>query len=222
MNQGNTGEVLFSHKVPVKGIKIVIKEDFYRSYLKKRFPNEYLDIGHLCALNNKNCLYPELGFIFEQVRRNMEYGVDSELYYESKIAEILFMVARKNDTQWRAPRERSLNKEDFEALNRVKKIIEKQLVDPPKIAELAFLTGTSTTKLQQDFKAAFGCTIHDCLQKNRMVAALRKIDSTDDPLYLISREVGFKNPSRFAEVFKLTYGMTPTEYRMSRKSSING
>jgi AraC-like DNA-binding protein len=216
MNQGNTGEVRFSHKVPVKGLKIVIREGFYRSYLKKRFPNEYLDIGCLFALNNKNYPDPELGLIFEQVRRNMGYGVDSELYYESKTAEILFTVAGKNSAMWRPFRKHPLSKEDFIAVTRVREIIETRLSDPPKISELAFLTGTSVTKLQQDFKAAFGHTIHGYLQKNRMASALRKIEGTDDPMYVISQGVGFKNPSRLTELFKRTYGMTPKEYRKAK------
>jgi AraC-like DNA-binding protein len=216
MNQGNTGEVRFSHKVPVKGLKIVIREDFYRSYLKKRFPNEYLDIGYLFTLNNKNYPHPELGLIFEQVRRNMGYGVDSELYYESKMAEILFTVAGKNSARWQPFRKRLLSKEDFIAVTRVREIIETQLSDPPQISELAFLTGTSVTKLQQDFKAAFGHTIHGYLQKNRMASALRKIECTDDPLYVISQGVGFKKPSRLTEIFKRTYGMTPKEYRKTK------
>jgi AraC-like DNA-binding protein len=86
-----------------------------------------------------------------------------------------------------------------------------------KIAELARLTGRCTTKLQNDFKAAFGCTVHGYLQQARMAAALSKIADTEIPLYEISCEIGFKQPSRFTEIFRRTYGVTPTEYRSTAK-----
>jgi AraC-like DNA-binding protein len=213
MNQGNSGEVFFSPSVPVKGVKIVIRENFYRSYLNRRFPNDHLNVDHLSNMNNKNCHNPELAFIFAQIRRNMTCGIDSELYYESKITEILFALCGKDAAEWQPRRQRRLNEDDFEAVGRARDIIEARLASPPKISELAFLTGTSATKLQNDFKTAFGCTVHEYLQKKRLALALRKIENTDAPLYVISREIGFRNPSRFSEVFKLACGVTPTEYR---------
>jgi AraC-like DNA-binding protein len=215
MNQGSSGEIFFSHSVPIRGIKIIIREDFYQSYLKQRFPNDLLNVGRLSRMNNKSCPDPELRFIFEQIRRNMLYGADSELYYESKMAEILFMLSAKDAGEWLPRRQHRLKKDDFEAMSRAKDIIAARISSPPKLSELAFLTGTSVTKLQNDFKAAFGCTVHEYLQKKRMTSALHKIENTDLPLYAISREIGFKNPSRFTEVFKHTYGLTPTEYRQS-------
>ncbi|MDR2179186.1 MAG: AraC family transcriptional regulator [Synergistaceae bacterium] len=213
MNQGNSGEIFFSHTVPIKGVRIIIQEEFYQSYLKQRFPNDYLNVDHLFSMNNKNWPSPELRFIFEQVRRNMSYGTDSELYYESKMAEILFVLSAENSGRWLPRRQNRLKQDDFEAVSRVKDIVATQLSSPPKLSELAFLTGTSVTKLQNDFKTAFGCTIHEYLQKNRMTSALYKIENPDIPLYTISQEIGFKNPSRFSEIFKHTYGVTPTEYR---------
>jgi len=49
--------------------------------------------------------------------------------------------------------------------------------------------------------------------KARMEEALHRIDSSDEPIYVISKSVGCKNPSRFAELFKKAYGLTPLEYR---------
>jgi AraC-like DNA-binding protein len=46
-----------------------------------------------------------------------------------------------------------------------------------------------------------------------MTEALAKVENTDEPLYAIARDIGCKNPSRFSELFKKTYGVTPTEYR---------
>jgi AraC-like DNA-binding protein len=48
-----------------------------------------------------------------------------------------------------------------------------------------------------------------------MAEALSKMADAGIPLYAISRAVGFKQPSRFTEIFRRTYGITPSEYRNS-------
>ncbi|MDR1509665.1 MAG: helix-turn-helix transcriptional regulator, partial [Synergistaceae bacterium] len=63
-----------------------------------------------------------------------------------------------------------------------------------------------------DFKAVYGCTIHEYSQRIRMTEALRKIENSDEPLYSISRGVGYKHPGHFAAVFRNIYGVTPSEY----------
>jgi AraC-like DNA-binding protein len=217
LNQGKNGELVFSPNVPVKGIRIVVREKFYQAYLKNHFPQEPLDIGRLFTLNNTSCLNPELRLVFGQIRQNVEAGVTSGLYYESKITEILYLITAKDIAAHRAHRKlnlgRSLTQEDFEAVRRVKAIIGERLSDSPTIRELASLSGTSAAKLQNDFKAAYGETIHAYVQKVRMAEALNKVGNTDEPLCAIARDIGCKNPSRFSELFKRTYGVTPTEYR---------
>jgi YesN/AraC family two-component response regulator len=46
--------------------------------------------------------------------------------------------------------------------------------------------------------------------------ALPRIERSDDPLCVIAREIGYKNPSRFTEIFKKTDGVTPKEYRKGK------
>jgi transcriptional regulator GlxA family with amidase domain len=103
----------------------------------------------------------------------------------------------------------------MKAMNMAKAMIDGRISDAPKVTELARLTGRCATKLQNDFRTAFGCTIHDYVQKARMTEALSKMADAGIPLYAISRAVGFKQPSRFTEIFRRTYGISPSEYRNS-------
>ncbi|MFP3155029.1 AraC family transcriptional regulator [Lachnospiraceae bacterium ZAX-1] len=215
LNQGKAGELIFSPDVPIKGIRILIREEFYQSYLKTRFPKDSLATDDIALLNNVNCTNPGLQLIFGQIKRSIESGVDSELYYESKIAEILYFITAQNtDCPLRKMCEqRILSQTDMTAVNRVKEMIHERISDSIKISELVFITGTSAAKLQNDFKTAFGSTIHKYLQSRRMDIALLEIENTDKPLQIIAQEIGIKKPSHFSEIFKRTYGMTPMEYR---------
>jgi AraC-like DNA-binding protein len=215
LNSGNAGELVFLSEKPIRGIRILVFEEFYHHDIKQRFPHDRLDIEDLAKYANQNYTNPSTQIIFSQIKRSMEAGVMSELYYESKIAELLFMISSKDDTIISPLQEdkHRLTNAGLLLINKVKTIIDGNLYRTPKIPELSQLVKVSPAKLQIDFQRATGCTIHNYVQKARMKEALWKIENTDEPLYEIAKSVGCKNPSRFAELFKDTFGVLPSKYR---------
>lgn len=219
LNTGNAGELIFLPDVPVKGIRIIVLEEFYHNDLKNRFPYDNLNIDNLKQSNSQNYSDPALQLIFAQIKKSMELGIISELYYESKIAELLFLISSKK-SHIISPIQNikhKLTNNDILTVNTAKSMIDNNLLHTPRISDLAKFTNVSPAKLQIDFQSAFNCTIHEYVQKVRMQEALQKIENTDEPFYMIAKEVGCKNPSRFAEIFKYTFGILPSEYRNSHK-----
>ena len=53
-----------------------------------------------------------------------------------------------------------------------------------------------------------------CVIRERMLKAQQLIRETSRSLIEIALEVGYTNPSHFAQVFRRTAGMAPTEFRM--------
>jgi AraC-like DNA-binding protein len=219
LNTGEMGELVFSPDVPVKGIRIIVREEFYNGDLKERFPFDNLNIDNIKQLTNQNHSNPELQLIFNQIKKGIEVGIRSELFYESKISELLFLIASKNSNIFLQAQnnKHKLTNNDLFLVNKAKAMIDNNLSRNPKISDLAKFTNISAAKLQLDFQSAFNCTIHDYVQKARMGEALRMIENTDDPLKKIAKEVGCKNPSRFAEIFKFTFGVLPRDYRNSHR-----
>jgi AraC-like DNA-binding protein len=219
LNTGKAGELVFLSDIPVKGIRIVVFEGFYNCNLKQRFPCDILNIDSLIQFNNQNHPNPALQLIFSQIKESMELGIMSELYYESKITELLFLATAKNNNIILSIQSdsRKLKNRDLLIVNKARSTIDNNLLHTPNISELAKLSDISPTKLQIDFQIAFGCTIHDYVQKARMSDALQRIENTDDPLYQIARNIGLKNASHFAEIFKNTFGVIPSEYRNLHK-----
>jgi AraC-like DNA-binding protein len=150
-----------------------------------------------------------------QIRRGMDNGETSEMYYEAKVLELLFLQSKSSTTGTG----RKLSDDDVRAVNAVKQILCSRFRDCPKISELAVMTGTSASKLQRDFKTAFGMTIHECLWKTRMAKALELMETSDAPICAIALEVGCRKAGRFSEVFKKTYGVLPTDYKRSQSST---
>jgi AraC-like DNA-binding protein len=211
--EGAGGELIFLPDIPVQGIRIVIDEDFYRllqsDIFSQVFPNP-IDSGITSETTAND---PELRLVFGQIKRALERKFSQELYYKNKITEIIYLLAHVESAK-NGQKENSKHflSADIAALDRVRNIIETQISDPPRMAELAKLANASETKLHSDFKTVYDCTIHDYSQKIRMTEALRKIENSDEPIYSIAQSIGYKHPGHFAAIFRNTYGVTPSEY----------
>jgi transcriptional regulator GlxA family with amidase domain len=213
------GELVFTPHIPINGIRVIVFEKFYKDIMERYFPADAQDILNFAGLNGIASSNPMLRLVFGQIRQSMELGIDSKMYYENKVSEILFLIALRECLDSKpARRPRALSHEDVTAVNAAKRIMDEHICDSPKITELAALTNTSAAKLQNDFQTAFGCTLHGYVKRVRLKAALQKIDDSGEPLYKIAKSVGCKNPGHFSELFKQEFGVTPSEYRNAKNS----
>ena len=206
-------ELIFLPDIPVRGVRIVIDEDFFRSLQASIFSKVFPGPGDSDITLGTDAHDPELPLIFGQIKRTMKREFAQELYYENKITEVIYLLAHtefaKNKQKENS---KHLSSADIIYMDNIVNIIKTQISSPPTIAELAKLANASEAKLHSDFKTAYGCTIHEYSQRIRMVEALRKIENSDEPLYSIAKGVGYKHPGHFAAIFKNTYGITPSEY----------
>ena len=67
------------------------------------------------------------------------------------------------------------------------------------------------------FKRTYGTTIVNFITRHRIAHAQRLLLSTDDPIIRIAGESGFDSLSRFNRAFKQATGLTPREYRKTRR-----
>ena len=209
-HQAQRGVLRFSAGTPIKGIRIVLKNQFCRDCLTRKFPRETWDFLLEDRLRDRCLQDPKLQMVFSQIKDSLRAGVALPAYYESKIIELLCLVSELNSA---ASGRQRLSDADMAAVKKAQSILREHFSDAPAINRLAVMTGTSPAKLQRDFKTVFGCTIHSYLQTTRMTKALQLIENTEVPLYLIAREVGCKNPGHFSEIFRQTYGVSPHIYR---------
>jgi AraC-like DNA-binding protein len=214
---GNALQLAFRGKFTIvaseRGVSILVCERFYDDEIGRRFPGEVAEGRRLCELSDRDRrLGPDARLAFGQLLRSLDAGVTSEMYYEGKVLELLFLIGRSSGAR-RGP---ELSRDDAKAVDTVRAIIDAQYRRCPKIAELAIMANTSTSKLQKDFKTAFGRTIHEYLWETRLAKALEMLDQSSETVGALSRAVGCMKPGRFSKLFKAAYGLTPTEYRRKR------
>jgi transcriptional regulator GlxA family with amidase domain len=155
----------------------------------------------------------ELLLVLSQIQRSVLRGLAAPGYYEAKVIELLALMEQERQACKHAESHHSLPASDLCAVCQAKTILAERLANPPTIAELAELTATSKRKLQSDFKQAFGCTIHEHLQRLRMDKALSLMNDADMALYQVAYAVGYKKAGYFSEIFKKQYGISPEAYR---------
>ena len=85
--------------------------------------------------------------------------------------------------------------------------------EPLTLAQMAAQIPLSATHFWAQFKAAYGCTPTELLQRTRIAEAKRRLQMTDEPVTAVALACGFDSPAYFAQVFRARVGCTPTRYR---------
>jgi AraC-like DNA-binding protein len=104
---------------------------------------------------------------------------------------------------------------DMNRVNEARDILLDRYQRPPKIPQLARMVGINQTKLKALFKATFGLTVHEFVQKCRMERALDLLTTTDLGIAEIAYALGYNYPASFTHAFRQFYGHAPRSTRNS-------
>ncbi len=88
-----------------------------------------------------------------------------------------------------------------------------RLDQPLGLADLARQGNMSVRTLARRFVAETGSTPHRWLTHQRLLAARRRLETTDDSIEAVAGAVGFDTGMTLRHHFRRTYGTTPTAYR---------
>ena len=88
---------------------------------------------------------------------------------------------------------------------------------PLRLEQVAKTIGfTSAGNLSRLFRQQYGVSFQGYLQKVRLEKAADLLGTTQLPVVLIARRVGYRDVSRFGQHFKRRFGLTPSKWRDSR------
>jgi YesN/AraC family two-component response regulator len=91
--------------------------------------------------------------------------------------------------------------------------------DQPHTTEsLARSVGLSPSHLRRRFKAVFGCTPMEFLERVRMEQAARLIKGGELSIKEVARKVGYLDANNFSTAFKRFHGSSPQSHRRSADS----
>lgn len=102
----------------------------------------------------------------------------------------------------------------------IEQIMEEQYIYNLKVDEFARLCGKSISSFKREFKKIYLTTPGKWLLTKRLHLARNLILNTDFTIQQICYDCGFESDSHFIRSFKNQFGMTPNQWRSSKKSSI--
>ncbi|MED1822239.1 AraC family transcriptional regulator [Brevibacillus agri] len=209
----NVYRARYHKNIPIRSTGIEITPEYYEDYLKTKYPDEYTDPRSSFLSVDGLTNFPELVFLFRQIRQFRGTGIAAKLYYEGKVAEAVSLIVEKAQQQKKTYPSKYVSKADLDSLQAVTAYIDDHFAEDIHLESLARIACMGTTKLKSTFKLVYKCTITEYIQNKRMSRAEQLLSSTDMPINQIAQLVGYHNSSRFSELFRKITGMLPNEYR---------
>jgi AraC-like DNA-binding protein len=94
-----------------------------------------------------------------------------------------------------------------------------QYGDSLSVADLARSAGLSEYQFEQRMRRIFQITAGQMIQKVRMEAAMQLLADRHDSIAAIALECGYSDQSAFTRKFRVTVGLSPSEYRAAARQS---
>ncbi|QDF28009.1 helix-turn-helix domain-containing protein [Halarcobacter anaerophilus] len=109
------------------------------------------------------------------------------------------------------------DKNRIASLKRAKQLILEEYQNNLSIKEIAYKSAINECYLKKDFKAYYGITIHEMLQKQRLKAAMQLLKK-DFSVKEAALKVGYKHTGHFSKIFSNRFGITPSHYKKQLNS----
>ncbi len=90
--------------------------------------------------------------------------------------------------------------------------------EPVTVSQLAAASGVCVRECQKTFAARLHLSPMQYLARRRIAAAAERLEYSDLPVGEIAISCGFDSPSYFSRQFREMTGLTPREYRRSKRS----
>lgn len=182
-------------------------------------------IEMLERLRRENCDTPAIlltGYAeFEYARKALTLGVVN--YLLKPVDQLQLIAAVEEALEARKIGSRRRGDADppavrHETIRKALAYIAERLADPKfTLKELADHVHLNANYLSVLFKENTGMTFSDYLTRQRLNLAKRLLIGTDKKIYAVAEETGFSTAKYFIKVFREIEGVTPKEFRASRK-----
>ena len=125
----------------------------------------------------------------------------------------MFLIDRRKGSQNSYAMLSSNKEHDDQEVQRAQAIVEERVREPLGVAALAREVAVSPRHFVRRFKAATGSTPSVYMQRVRVEAAKRILESGRKPVSDVSIEVGYEDVASLRKVFRRVAGLSPAEYR---------
>lgn len=212
-----------TYKIPafeqINYFSLILSKDFYYHIinedweLHEKFSKNIL-LKKPSYLTSKYIAFtPAIQWIIHEIKTCTRQGALQRMYLEVKIKELLI---HQLETIIPLSKQKDMvDHDDYNKLLEAKKILDKEYVHAPTLAELSRLISLNEFKLKKGFKALFGTTVKSYIIKLRMEHAKKLFQNKSMTVSEAAYKCGYKDVSHFSAAFKNFYGFSPQKIKIN-------
>lgn len=197
-------------------LAIFIAPSLLHTFMGGRFRNILYDLEAIsdgCRtidFYHSGHLSPVMASAVHQLLNCPYAGPLGQIYQEGKAIELIaHKLAQIQTSTSTEPGSNQLRLDDIERVHRARKILIRDLENPPKLFDLARATGTNHTQLNRGFKRIHGTSVFGYLRRMRLERAKEILEGGRMNVTEAAVSVGYNSLSSFSRAFSAHFGFKP-------------
>jgi len=188
--------------------------------LNKQLYQVFLDTDHEKVFAYYGSYNLKIAEVVQEIQKIKAKGMLHVMMVEGYVYQILSMHMMQHNKEVMNKRpQTSLLKRELKAIRKYAKKIEKNIAKDFSLEEISAETGLTQAKLQEGFKLLYNKTVTEYIRHARLELARDYIANTEMNISEVVYSIGFTSRSYFSKIFKEKYGLSPSEFKNSKKSA---
>lgn len=188
--------------------------------LNQQLYKVFMDTDHNKVFAYYGAYNLKIAEVMGEIKKIKAKGMVRIMMIEGFVYQILSMHIMQHNKEVRNKRpQTSLLKRELKKIRSYAKKIEKNIADDFSLDDISAETGLTQAKLQEGFKLLYNKTVTEYIRHARLELARDRIASTEMNISEVVYSIGFTSRSYFSKIFKEKYGLSPSEFKNSKKSA---
>ncbi|WP_431162603.1 helix-turn-helix domain-containing protein [Flagellimonas beolgyonensis] len=188
--------------------------------LNKQLYNVFLDTDHEKVFAYYGSYNLKIADVMAALQKVKAKGMIRVMQIEGLVYQILsmHMIQHNKEVLDKRP-QTSLLKRELKTIRSFAKKIEKHIAQDFSLEEISAETGLTQAKLQEGFKLLYNKTVTEYIRNARLEVARDLIANSELNISEVVYSIGFTSRSYFSKIFKEKFGISPSEFKSSKKSA---
>jgi AraC-like DNA-binding protein len=188
--------------------------------LNKQLYNVFLDTDHEKVFAYYGSYNLKIADVMAALQKVKAKGMIRVMQIEGLVYQILsmHMIQHNKEVLDKRP-QTSLLKRELKTIRSFAKKIEKHIAQDFSLEEISAETGLTQAKLQEGFKLLYNKTVTEYIRNARLEVARDLIANSELNISEVVYSIGFTSRSYFSKIFKEKFGISPSEFKSSKKST---
>jgi len=214
-HRGFNGTTILHKTAKFAVFSIVMPSDFIRRLFKGDVPIKIMQLL-TCQQRESYCyqqviMTPLIESVLHQLKRTQMTKELKPYFIASKAYELITYCFEQFTKESQTGL--NLTENDVDCLNKARRILSENIVEPPTIIQLSRIVGINDCKLKRGFKQLFNTTPFAYVQELRMTQAKQSLQNGNVSVTSVANQVGYSNVGHFSAAFRKYHGATPRNFK---------